>query len=186
MGKTTRASITKKSRCSTASAEKEPVVLEGWITLGKFLRGDCKELRWVCPDWGSLQLIHVISCSRVGVHVSPTWHDFVADVNWYTGGYSTVTLPTAVAEKKTGVYLARAKHIRWHYPPSLARLASITNMRWLGTRDQIVKMANERGRDLDKNQLQLLIEMLSVNSVSTARSEIPSEFRAEIFFGSDE
>ena len=65
--------------------------------------------------------------------------------------------------KKPGVYLARAKNIRWHYPATLAGLQSIAHLRFLGTRSEIVKMADAKGRDLANEQLELLMEMLSVH-----------------------
>ena len=156
MVKALRASVAKKGKCSTAVAEKEPGAFEGWTALAEFLRRDREELNTECPNWGFQEPIHVISCSE-------TMYGFLAEVKWYTGGSSYVTLPTAVAEKKPGVYLARAKNIRWHYPATLAGLQSIAHLRFLGTRSEIVKMADAKGRDLANEELELLMEMLSVH-----------------------
>ena len=102
----------------------------------------------------SMSLIHVIASSGL-------LHGFQAEVNWYTGGNGYVTLPTAMAVKKPGVYLVKAKHIRWldlseedqgPQTPS----ASITHLRWLGTRSQFVKMASERGREFGRKNMRSL------------------------------
>ena len=78
--------------------------------------------------------------------------------------------------KKPGVYLAKAKHIRWldlddedrgPQTPS----ASITHLRRLGTRSQFVKMADEKGTAFGKKKYERLMEMLTFNiddSVSDA------------------
>ena len=171
MGKATRASVSRKGKSSSAVAEKEPEGFKGWTTVAEFLRKDCKELPGPCHD---MSLIHVISSSGL-------LHGFQAEVNWYTGGNTYVTLPTAVAVavKKLGVYLAKAKHIRWldlseedqgPQTPS----ASITHLRWLGTRSQFVKVANERGREFGKKKLGLLMEMLTFN-VDSVSAEDESE-----------
>ena len=78
---------------------------------------------------GSFQLIHVLTCSEL-------LHGVEAEVNWYTGGNSYVTLPTAVAEKRPGVYLAKAKFIRFKDFPEDEQgperaVASISHLRWL-------------------------------------------------------
>ena len=95
MVKALRASVAKKGKCSTAVAEKEPGAFKGWIALAEFLRKDREELNTECPNWGFQEPIHVISCSE-------TMYGFLAEVKWYTGGSSYVTLPTAVAEKNQG------------------------------------------------------------------------------------
>ena len=173
MGKATRASDSRKGKCSSAVAvkgkcssadadegkcssavaDKEPECFKGWTIATEFLRQDCKEQR--------TELVHVISCSELMDGVQ-------AEVNWYTGGNSYVTLPKTAAAKRPGVYLVKANHIQWMdlsdedqgpQTPS----ASITHLRWLGTRSQFVKVADARGVELGKKKVGLLTEMLNVN-----------------------
>ena len=164
MGKATPA---KKGKSSTAVAAPEPRIFKGWATLAEFLLKGTTKRQSESSD--TTHLIHIISCSEVN-------RGFQAEVNWYTGGTSFVTLPNAVAEKKPGVYLAKAKHIRWldlddedrgPQTPS----ASITHLRRLGTRSQFVKMADEKGTAFGKKKYERLMEMLTFNvddSVSDA------------------
>ena len=135
MGKTTRANVQPQSRKrGTAGAEKKPREFKGWKVCKNLLRKSMKEIRK-----GSFQLIHVLTCSEL-------LHGVEAEVNWYTGGNSYVTLPTAVAEKRPGVYLAKAKFMRFKdFPedeqgPETA-VASISRLRWLGARKEFMKIA---------------------------------------------
>ena len=85
MGKTKRKKKPQSRKRGTAVAEKKPRESKGWKVCKNLLRKSMKEIRK-----GSFQLIHVLTCSAC------------AEVNWYTGGNSYVTLPTAVAEKRPG------------------------------------------------------------------------------------
>ena len=166
-----KATPTKKGKSSTAVAAPEPRIFKGWATLAEFLQKDSTEQRSESSD--TTHLIHIISCSEVN-------RGFQAEVNWYTGGNSYVTLPNTVAERKPGLYLAKGKRIRWHYPPWMARLTSITHLRWLGTRSQCAQIAKEKGTDLatyglswfGKTELELLMEMLSANADSECVSAV--------------
>ena len=166
MVKATRPTTPKKGKTSTAVAEKASVIFKGWTTAADFLRNDCKKLPGPCQ---AVSLIHVISCSGL-------LHGVQAEVNWYTGGNGYVTLPNAIAEKKPGVYLAKAKHMGWEDLDDEDRgpqtpSASITHLRRLGTRSQFVKMADEKGTAFGKKKYERLMEMLTFNvddSVSDA------------------
>ena len=162
-----KATPTKKGKSSTAVAAPEPRIFKGWATLAEFLQKDSTEQRSESSD--TTHLIHIISCSEVN-------RGFQAEVNWYTGGNGYVTLPNAVAEKKPGVYLAKAKHMGWEDLDDEDRgpqtpSASITHLRRLGTRSQFVKMADEKGTAFGKKKYERLMEMLTFNvddSVSDA------------------
>ena len=113
---------------------------------------------------GSFQLIHVIACSEL-------MHGIEAEVNWYIGGNSYVALPTAVAAKKPGVYLAKAKFIRIKDFPDedegpQTTIASITRLRWLGARKEFMQLAELPTviKYLGKNKHHRLMEMLNFNS----------------------
>ena len=77
------------------------------------------------------------------------------------------------------MYLARASHIQWIDGPDNGPdepSASITHLRWLGSRKQFLECAAARGKsDLAKKYLGLLMEMLTVNvdSVSDADTTQP-------------
>ena len=109
MGKATPGKVQPQSRKrGTAGAKKKPGSskaqknkLRAWKACENLLRKSMEEIRK-----GSFQLIHVLACSEL-------LHGVEAEVNWYTGGNSYVTLPTAVAEERPGVYLAKAKFIRF-------------------------------------------------------------------------
>ena len=90
----------------------------------------------------------------------------MAEVNWYTGGRYTVTLPTLNKIPMPGVYLAKAKHIQWHYPPWMARFPSITQLRWIGTRRQFVQVICEMGMIFGETKLGLINEMLNQDEPS--------------------
>ena len=112
---------------------------------------------------GSFQLIHVLTCSEL-------LHGVEAEVNWYTGGNSYVTLPTAVAEKRPGVYLAKAKFIRFKDIPEdeqgpQTAAASISHLRWLGTRKEFMKIAQSPIciKHTGKRKHDRLMEMLTFN-----------------------
>ena len=88
---------------------------------------------------GPFQLINVLCCSKL-------LHGVEAEVNWYIGGNSYVALPTAVAAKRPGLYLAKAKFVRFKDLPEdeqgpQTAAASITCLRWLGARKEFMKMA---------------------------------------------
>ena len=155
MGKSTQASIAKKRPSSSAVAALKPSRFKGWGVCEKFIRKSVKEM---CK--GSTQLIHVIACSEL-------LHGMEAEVNWYTGGNSYVTLPAAVAEAKPGVYLTRAKFNRMKRLPEEDQgpdspAASITHLRWLGTRGEFSRMAqwHKSGKNLGKQKQERLMEML--------------------------
>ena len=90
MGKATPGKVQPQSRKRVTGAGKKPRVFTGWKVCKNLLRKSMKEIRK-----GSFQLIHVLTCSQL-------LHGVEAEVNWYTGGNSYVTLPTAVAEKRPG------------------------------------------------------------------------------------
>ena len=90
MGKATPGKVQPQSRKRVTGAGKKPRVFTGWKVCKNLLRKSMKEIRK-----GSFQLIHVLTCSEL-------LHGVEAEVNWYTGGNSYVTLPTAVAEKRPG------------------------------------------------------------------------------------
>ena len=85
MGKATPGKVQPQSRKRVTGAGKKPRVFTGWKVCKNLLRKSMKEIRK-----GSFQLIHVLTCTAC------------SEVNWYTGGNSYVTLPTAVAEKRPG------------------------------------------------------------------------------------
>ena len=162
MGK--RASVSKKGKTSTAVAAGEADTFKGWVAVAEFLRAEPRG-----DVSNALQLIHVLSCSRLEV-------GFQAEINWYTGGNNYVTLPYAVVEKTPGVYFARAKHIRWLDKPDEDEgpetpSASISHLRWLGTRHQFLKAVKEKGRDFGKKKFALLMEMLTVNVGSSSSGD---------------
>ena len=131
------------------------------------------------PQWrtgeirkGSTQLIHVLFCSVL-------MHGIEADVNWYTGGNSYVTLPTAVAENRPGIYLANAKFNRMKDLPEedqgpQTAIASITRLRWLGARNEFLKIATcpNSVRQLGKNKHDRLMEMLNANCDSSEVEDV--------------
>ena len=93
MVKTTRAKAqpqSQKRRTAVAVARQKRRGFKGWKVCENLLRQSMEEIRK-----GSFQLIHVLACSEL-------LHGVEAEVNWYTGGNSYVTLPTAVAEKRPG------------------------------------------------------------------------------------
>ena len=168
MGKTRRAKVVPQSRKrGTAVAETKPRVFKGWTVCEKLLRKSFKEIRT-----GSSQLIHVLGCSAL-------MHGFEAEVNWFTGGNSYVTLPTAVAERRPGVYWAKAKFTRTKElseddeGPQTAT-ASITHLRWLGARNEFMKMARLPNtiKDLGKKKHECLMEMLNFNCESSEVEEV--------------
>ena len=121
---------------------------------------------------GSFQLIHVLACSEL-------LHGVEAEVNWYLGGNSYVILPTAVAETRPGIYLARAKFIRPKGLPEDEQgpetaAASITCLRWLGARKKFMKMAKLPNsiKHLGKNKHNRLMEMLNFNCDSSEEMEV--------------
>ena len=183
MGKTMQSSVWKKGILKTAVAETEPGAAIRYFhkrrmspssdcpgTLAELLCKDYTDFK-ECPN--DFQLIHVISCSR-------NIHGFLADVNWYTGGNSYVTLPNITAEKKPGVYLVKAKRIQWHYQLWMVGFTSITHLRWLGTCSQCATIAKDKGTDLapyglswfGEKELELLMEMLSANADSECVSAV--------------
>ena len=121
---------------------------------------------------GSFQLIHVIACSEL-------MHGIEAEVDWYIGGNSYVTLPTAVAEKRPGVYLAKAKFLRFKDFPEdeqgpQTAAASISRLRWLGARKEFMKMAKLPNviKSIGKNKHRRLMEMLNFNCDSSEVEEV--------------
>ena len=163
MGKTTPANVQPQSRKrGTAGAEKKPREFKGWRVCKQLLRKSMKEIRQ-----GSFQLIHVLTCSEL-------LHGVEAEVNWYTGGNSYVTLPTAVAEKRPGVYLAKAKFLRFKDFPEdeqgpQTAAASISRLRWLGARKEFMKIAKSPNsiKHIGKNKHDHLMEMLNFNCDSS-------------------
>ena len=182
MGKTTKATPHPQSRKrrtavansrsavadrETAVAERRPGVFKGWDLCQRLLRKNLKEIRK-----GSTQLIHVLVCSVL-------MHGIEADVNWYTGGNSYVTLPTAVAEKRPGIYLANAKFKRMKDIPEEDQgpetaIASITRLRWLGARNDFLKVAKcpNSVKQLGKKKHDRLMEMLNVNCDSSEVEDV--------------
>jgi hypothetical protein len=88
----------------------------------------------VPPSKDSFQLIRIIEGTKL-------MQGFQAEVNWYTGGNSYVTLPTAVAAngfQGPGFYLAMTKWVRMKDVPEEdlrpeTPVASICKLRWKGT-----------------------------------------------------
>lgn len=112
---------------------------------------------------GSYQLIHLLACSQL-------MHGVEAEVNWYIGGNSYVTMPTAVADSRPGVYLAKAKFIGKKDIPEddqgpQAAIVSLTGLRWLGARNEFIRMAKKSYsiKYLGKNKHNRLMEMLNCN-----------------------
>ena len=165
MGKVMQATVQPQSR-KTAVAGKPRVCFKGWQTVVEFLRDPSKERANGLTE--SSQLIHVITCANL-------MHGVQAEVNWYTGGNGYVNLPYVISPKKSGVYSARANHIQWNNGPDSGPdepSASITHLRWLGSRKQFLECAVARGKsDLVKKHLGLLMEMLTVNVDSVSDSD---------------
>ena len=113
---------------------------------------------------GSFQLIHVLACSEL-------LHGVEAEVNWYIGGNSYVTLPPAVAPARPGVYLARV-HLGLFGQGWTA--ASIKYLRWMGARKEFMKMAKLPNsiKYLGKNKHSRLMEMLNFNCDSSEVEEV--------------
>ena len=133
---------------------------KGWKACVKFLRKDYKEM---CnASRPSVQLLRITSCSEL-------MHGFEAEVNWYTGGNEYVTLPTAVAEAKPGVYLAKTKWLRLKdfaqddVGPQTP-VASIDHLRWLGTTRELMAMTKASRKELGKKKYDRLVEMLACNN----------------------
>ena len=165
MGKATPGKVQPQSRKRVTGAGKKPRVFTGWKVCKNLLRKSMKEIRK-----GSFQLIHVLTCSEL-------LHGVEAEVNWYIGGNSYVALPTAVAAKRPGVYLAKAKFIRFKDFPEEPEdeqgperaVASISHLRWLGARKEFMKIAKSPNsiKHIRKNQHQRLMEMLNFNCDSS-------------------
>ena len=159
MVKTTRAKAqpqSQKRRTAVAVARQKPRGFKGWKVCENLLRQSMERIRK-----GSFQLMHVLACSEL-------MHGVDAEVNWFIGGNSYVTLPTAVAEKRPGVYLAKAKFIRTKDIPEdeqgpQTAIASITCLRWLGSRNAFMKMATSPKciEKVGKSKHDRLMEMLN-------------------------
>jgi hypothetical protein len=138
--------------------------LKGWKSLEKFLRKDYKEMCNTKKD--SFQLLRVIESRQRQVQ------GVEAEVNWYTGGNSYVTLPTAVAAngfQGPGFYLAMTKWVRMKDVPEedwgpKTPVASITDLRWKGTTWYFKEIAFSRRvlKALGKKKYNRLMEMLGV------------------------
>ena len=133
----------------------------------RMFRKSFKEIRK-----GSYQVIHVLACCEL-------MHGIEAAVHWCAGGSSLVTLPTAVAEIKPGVYLARAKFNRMKDIPKDDRgpetpIASLTHLRWLGARDEFIMMAESPQciKAFGKNKHNHLMQMLSCGCNSSEVEEL--------------
>jgi hypothetical protein len=133
--------------------------LKPWNECVAFLRKDFKEMCNTSKD--SYELIRVIEGTELMQGVQ-------AEVNWFTGGNSYVTLSTAVAAKSfkgPGVYLAKVK-----WPPFVGEedwgpqtpLASICNLRWKGTNSYFEERANDAkvAKLLGKKKYDHLLQML--------------------------
>ena len=158
------ASVSKKPARSTAVAEQQPRGFEGWGACKRHLRRQFQEIRK-----GSSQLVHVLACSK-------TVHGIEAAVNWYIGGNELVTMPSAVAVPLPGVYLVRAKFIRMHGVLDVDQWSgrprpSLTHLRWLGARDEFIKMARCSRMALGKNKHRHLMQMLSFDVFSSIEVE---------------
>ena len=109
----------------------------------------------------SVQLLAMISCSML-------YHVCEADVNWYTGGNSYVSLPKSELSggPGPGVYLAKTKILNKAAvadpdfgPDAIA--AEITNLRYLGTIDEFRKHTMESKAELGQRKYERLMEMLT-------------------------
>ena len=159
MGKATPGKVQPQSRKRVTGAGKKPRVFTGWKVCKNLLRKSMKEIRK-----GSFQLIHVLTCSEL-------LHGVEAEVNWYIGGNSYVTLPPAVAEARPGVYLAKV-YLGLFGQGFTA--ASIKRLRWLGARKEFMKMAKLPNsiKYLGKNKHSRLMEMLNFNCDSSEVEEV--------------
>ena len=140
----------------------QPKDASGWKACVKFVKASRHH------RGQAQQLLRIIRCSQL-------MHGFEAEVNWYTGGNSYVTLPTAVAEAVPGVYLAKA---RFRLSKEAARdkgpetpVASISHLRLLGTQKEFVKLAAECTGTLGKPQRGRLVQMLQQGDDSMSDAE---------------
>ena len=88
-------------------------------------------------------------------------------------------MPTAVAETRPGVYLAKAKFIRFKDLPEdeqgpQTAAASISRLRWLGARKEFMKIAKLPNsiKYLGKIKHRRLMEMLNFNCDSSEVEEV--------------
>ena len=119
---------------------------EGWIPCFKWLQvPDRYHTKQILPE-PSVQLFLIKDCSLVQYAMKkPEWQ---AEVVWYWGGHSLVTMPTAKAEKLRGVYFGTVKST---YDPAAQAEeagmfldvpdASMTYVRMLGTREGFIAAA---------------------------------------------
>ena len=149
-----------------------------WITCLRHMRKDWRETGTAHPN--CLQLICIVECSQL-------FHGREAEVNWYTGGNSYVTINPAVAVPGPGVYLAKAKfaHKKGEKGPSDDEeagpeipVASILQLTRLGTTGDFMTMANECKKTLGKKKFDLLKQMsvsyTHLRAHETGRSRMPS------------
>ena len=164
MVKSSRLPAPNKVKKSTAVAARG-LGAKTWANVVEFL-SRCGKQRG--QDGASTkELIHIISCDRVN-------NEIQAEVNWYTGGNHYVTL-TAFAVKSPGVYFAQARHVPWtdlseEDQGPQTPCATISHLRWLGTRRQFLNAAHKKKKDIGKKTLTSLIDMLthSVDSSDAA------------------
>ena len=157
MGKTKRKKKPQSRKRGTAVAEKKPRDFKGWKVCENLLHQSMEEIRK-----GPFQLIHVLACSEL-------LHGVEAEVNWYIGGNSYVTLPPAVAEVVPGVYLAKV-YLGLFGQGFTA--ASITRLRWLGARKEFMKMAKLPNSIIGKDKHGRLMEMPTFNCDSSEVEEV--------------
>ena len=110
----------------------------------------------------SVQLVNVVDCSAL-------LHGVQAEVNWYIGGNAFVEMPTAVAVVMPGLYLAKTTWYRMgpNFPEEDAgpdtAVASINNLRWLGTTSEFLEVTKASRNVLGKTKYDRLLEMLTFN-----------------------
>ena len=126
--------------------------VKGWKKCVKFLRKDYTEMCNTARS--SVQLLQVNWCSA-------QMHGLEAEVNWYIGANSIAELPTAVAPMP-GVYLAKTTWLALPVGPPTP-MASITNLRWLGTTSELLEMTKASRKELGKRKYGRLVQMLTRN-----------------------
>ncbi len=126
-----------------------------WKACVKFLAKDYSEISKKPMD--TVQLLCLISCSALV-------HGISAEVNWYIGGNSIVTLPAATAEAKPGAYLANTTWSQFGAEDySEMPVASIDHLRWLGTASELMTMTRASRKELGNQKYARLVEMLTFN-----------------------
>ena len=158
------AAVAKKAKSSTAVADasagpsRKPLA-KGWAEITRFLQKDAKAHHRDSPS--HKELIHILACSWVNGELQ-------AEVNFYTGGNHYVAFTPVVTEKAPGIYFATTKHVKWSDLSEEDRgpqtpVATVSHLRWLGTRRDFLGTLTENSRHLGKKKLGMLKDMLTHN-----------------------